>query len=612
MSNQKTDKPDSSLGNRLLEALTQGEIAGLLDAIFAVLSPDTQRTMLDQLSPDTRRTVRHVLSRPQESDDAETLPGQPVSIAKLEQTWHKLWGKWDTIVDEASNEEGDYIAQEAHWEPPYFDQYAFAQDLEKVAETMRPLIQSAIEHRFEPDMGFAEAISEAEDAIAAGMPEWIYLDEGFDLEANLTHCLLTWEWLKFKEANQKAFAFAELILEWEDGFAYASLDSNTLLEFFTELPETDQKEIFDGLSQNKDAGPWKSCLDNVHDHWHILYLHYVDEFAPERYLDNLRPTIPNQWRNGLPVIEDLLVKQDYEESLKVMKETLSSLLKYEQVREAWTPETVLLCPLIQRHDNDAARLQEHKTLLDYYQQISKGLGQSELVKALSLQLITFEHCFDWEAMFKAFAETPVSEQVRQALFASWREYIIRRAKPSTWSWGRDRTKPHDIWWLHWLIDSIVDGKKGPTWFQQQMVEWLIHLPGKKQALGEDYGFLRLLTKDLSEIDSREQDRYPQFYEVVIRSGELRSPDQASRRAYLKQYASDDLMYQVMGYWQAYLKNFVPKPENAHKSNYTEHAHWMVALRELAPDSYETLRHKWGVDHHRRRNLWKAMAKVGLK
>ena len=122
----------------------------------------------------------------------------------------------------------------------------------------------------------------------------------------------------------------------------------------------------------------------------------------------------------------------------------------------------------------------------------------------------------------------------------------------------------------------------------------------------------LPAKDLSEIDGREKDRYPQFYEVVIRPGELRSPDQTSRRAYLKQYASDDLMYQVMGYWQAYLKNFVPKPDNAHKSNYAEHAHWMVALRELAPQSYEALLEKWHIDHHRRRNLWKAMARVGLK
>jgi hypothetical protein len=214
-------------------------------------------------------------------------------------------------------------------------------------------------------------------------------------------------------------------------------------------------------------------------------------------------------------------------------------------------------------------------------------------------------------MFKAFAKTPFSEPVRQALFTSWREYIIQRAKPSAWSWGWNRPEPRDSWWLHWLIDSIVDDQKGSAWFQRQMTDWLTHLPGQKKDLGEDYEFLRLLTKDLSEIDSRQKDQYPQFYAVVIRPGELKSPDQTSRRAYLKQYASDDLIYQVMGYWKAYLQNFVPRPESVEKADYTSHARWMVALRELVPQSYEVLLEKWRIDHHRRRNLWQAMAKAGL-
>jgi hypothetical protein len=443
------------------------------------------------------------------------------------------------------------------------------------------------------------------------MPEWIYV-EGFYLEENLTFCLLEWEWLASRSDKEDAFTFAQHILDWEQSSKDISLEGSAFLKFLIQLPEADQEAIFRGLTQHKDTSPWQNRLKNTHSHWHAFYMHCVDKYTPEQYLDNLRETIPQQWQNGLPVIEDLLDKQDYAESLKVIKEILPSMLKYEQVRDAWTPETRLLCPLVQRYENDAARLQDHKTLLDYYRKISQGLGQNELVDALSLQLITFKHCFNWEAMFKAFAETPVSEQIRQALFASWREYINQRAKPSTWSWGWARPTSRDTWWLHWLIDSIVDDQKGPAWFQQQTTGWLTHLPGEKQDLGEDYAFLRLLTKDLSEIDSRAKDQYPKFYAVAIRPGELRSPDQTSRQDYLKQYASDDLMYQVMGYWKAYLKNFVPKPENVHKSDYTEHAHWMGALRELAPQSYQALLEKWHVDHHRRRNLWKAMDKVGLK
>jgi hypothetical protein len=38
---------------------------------------------------------------------------------------------------------------------------------------------------------------------------------------------------------------------------------------------------------------------------------------------------------------------------------------------------------------------------------------------------------------------------------------------------------------------------------------------------------------------------------------------------------------------------------------------MAALRELAPQDYQALLEKWRVDHHRRRNLWKAMDQAGL-
>lgn len=605
-----------SIGDHLFAALTQQEVIRLLDALWTTLPPDRQDAVLAQLPPDTRQTVQHILSPPDSAGTASAAPGKPVSTAKLEQTWNELWNEWYDVVDEASQEDGKYVIQDHHWESPYFAESMVIDDLEEIAKKIRPLIPHAIDHSFSPDEGFAEAIAMMKEEISAGMPEWIYI-EGFHLEENLTICLLEWEWLSFirdaeiEEKAPDAFAFAESILELKNSFSKVTLNSQSFWDFFTQLPEADQEAIFRGLAQHKETPPWQQELKNTTSHWHAFYMHCVDKYAPEQYLGNLRQTIPQQWQNGLPVIEDLLAKQEYQEGLTVVQETLPSLLNDEQIRDAWTPETRLLYPLVHRHDNDDTRLQNHKALLNYYQKISKELGQNELVKALSLQLITFEHCFNWEAMIKAFAETPLSEQVRQALFASWRDYIMQRAKPSAWSWGWNRPKPRDSWWLHWLIDSIVDDQKGPAWFQQQMAAWLTQLPSTKQDLGEDYGFLRLLTKDLSEIDSREKEQYPQFYAVVIRPGELKSPDQTSRRAYLKQVASDDLMYQVMGYWKAYLQNFVPRPESVEKADYTAHARWMVALRELAPQSYEALLEKWRVDHHRRRNLWQAMSKLGL-
>jgi hypothetical protein len=110
-----------------------------------------------------------------------------------------------------------------------------------------------------------------------------------------------------------------------------------------------------------------------------------------------------------------------------------------------------------------------------------------------------------------------------------------------------------------LIDSIADVQKGATWFQQQITQWLIHLPHNQQQLGENYDVLRLLTADLTEIQHQGKPPYPQFYRVVIRPQAFSTETHQSRREYLAQYAPVDLLDQVMNYWKAHLPDFVPKP-----------------------------------------------------
>lgn len=62
----------------------------------------------------------------------------------------------------------------------------------------------------------------------------------------------------------------------------------------------------------------------------------------------------------------------------------------------------------------------------------------------------------------------------------------------------------------------------------------------------------------------------------------------------------------------YLHRFVPDPGAATNSDYESHAQWLAALKELAPQPYATLLAQWREEHHRRRNLWKALAQVGIR
>ncbi|RUT04261.1 hypothetical protein DSM106972_044890 [Dulcicalothrix desertica PCC 7102] len=68
----------------------------------------------------------------------------------------------------------------------------------------------------------------------------------------------------------------------------------------------------------------------------------------------------------------------------------------------------------------------------------------------------------------------------------------------------------------------------------------------------------------------------------------------------------------MTYWKTHLHNFIPKPEDSQGSDYTQHAKWMAALLELAPEDYNKLLQEWKVVHKRRSNLWKAMDNLKLR
>jgi hypothetical protein len=606
MSKQNPD--NSSKSNQLLKALTQLEIAQLINALLGVLSPELQEQAISQLPKDTQQTVRQILAPSQPQTSTQFADPETVSLAKQAEVWAGLWQEWDTVVCEASEEEGKYIVREADWEEPYFDTTTFIEDLEIVANKMQPLIQIAFEHEFSLKPDFVTALLDAETDVNSGIPDWMEITDGLYLEQHLTRCVLTGEWLNIQEQGEDAFQFAECIREYEQQFQEVQLDSDTVFEFLIQLSEPDRQIILAGLTANKESALWKSVLANIHSCWQQFYLHLIEQYAPDRYLKQLRTTIPQQWQKGLPIIEELVNDRDYPESWVAIEETFSSLLKPTRSDVSWTPETSMLVAISGLYyDSNSENI---NTLLRYYQQTAQGLNQTERANALELQLIGIDRWFHWSRMFAAFVEIPLSEITRQALFTSWRDYVIRRSKP--YSWNQYRIVPTvDSWWLCWLIESVDDRQKGASWFQAQITQWLDNLPEDRTQLGENYDRLRLLTKDLTDIYHQGESGYPQFDRVVIRPKEFSTQSDESRREYLKASAPDNFFDLVMNYWKLNLHQFVPKPESFQNADYTNHARWMFALKELSPLDYETLLAQWKVMHKRRINLWKAMKQMGV-
>ena len=91
------------VGKSILTALTQAELALLLDALLASLAPSSLETALKGLPSDTRQTLQQILTP---SSATEVKAEKPTSLAKLKQTWSDLWEQWNDIASEATDEEG--------------------------------------------------------------------------------------------------------------------------------------------------------------------------------------------------------------------------------------------------------------------------------------------------------------------------------------------------------------------------------------------------------------------------------------------------------------------------------------------------------------------------
>jgi hypothetical protein len=609
--NDAIENAIENVGERLLAALTQDEIERLLDALWAESSGQWEGA-ITHLSPDTQVTVRQLIVQPL-PDHSTPDQEAPIAIAqrshaKLSQIWSELWQEWWALVTEASEEDGRYIQQEASWEPPYFDDYAFAEDLDAVAAKMRSHLQSAFEQGLVPEEGFAPALIEAEAEITAGIPEWIGFMDGIGLGKQVTHCLLAWEWLTIQAQGQDGYQFALRIKAIDSELAQMSLDDNELIGFLWDLPQAEQRCLVAGITAHKDTDGWQALLGKTASVWYLYYMEKVSESSPKDYLNNLRETISQKWSNGLPVIEDLLTNEDYGEGLTVILETLVSRLKSSRQSEPWTPESSLLVTLVAGYAYEQESFEQEKTLLSYWQTIAEALGQTQKRTVLEVQKRAFDDCFNWQKMFETFADISVDVKTHQALFQSWREYVVQRATPHR-GWAYGYVSSTESGWLHWLIDSIAEPKKGAQWFQKKMSKWVKGLAGDLSYLSSECDLLRLLTRDLQAIQPDRQQVYPTFDQVVIRVRELSAPDDASRQAYLRQFASDDLWSQVMAYWQANLHQFVPDPRSVTKSDYTQHARWLLALKEVSPRAHATLLAQWKTEHLRRINLWKAIAKA---
>jgi hypothetical protein len=182
-----------------------------------------------------------------------------------------------------SEEKGQYVCQDNDWDPPYFDGYSLAEDLDRIAEKMLPRIEKIYELGVEKENIFLEALQEIENGIHS-LPEWLGADQdSFELGKATTQCILKWEWLVANAKTQQQLAFLERIIAIENASPLAHLQSYAAVEFFKSLTEEARRQIYEYITANREDPQWKERLRTSYSKWHQIYQALAKSFSTETY-----------------------------------------------------------------------------------------------------------------------------------------------------------------------------------------------------------------------------------------------------------------------------------------------------------------------------------------
>ncbi|MCP4344134.1 MAG: hypothetical protein GY795_01235 [Desulfobacterales bacterium] len=568
------------IGKKLTDALTTSEIAWLLDAVFEAMSKEQVTDALLMVDENIEQTVSQLLSskKPKKS--------KIVSDNKFLEGWRELWKTWNKIVTELGDEEGDYVCQEHHWEAPYFDSYQLAEDLDKVAVEILPLLERIRDMGEEEDILFKEAMEEIEGGIQS-YPEWMGAEYGdCYVNAGVVHCLLKWTWL----CTDSAEIFFKHMKQIKVGLELITLERKGYIDFFAGLPEDARKEFYDYFTSNRNDPAWEEDLNNTGSLWHQIYHDLSGSFDQDAYFETCRRLLHENWEYGPPLIQDLLDKGDQTEAEKVCGRTINSFVGRRD-KKAWNPEKSLLTSA-NTYGYGPPEDAIIKLLHDWI-----GIAGKTKADALKFQLVTYKTPYDWDKVATIIEKAEIS--VVSSLVVQWQKFCVDRTGKQS----------HDCW-IKWLMDADLDKSKGTSWLFKKISKWLADLSDNPKALNNQKKLFFTLTLDMAELSDFKK-QYPHVHEVVKLDRWQSDPQEKSRQKWLKKMDGISFVPLLTDCWKKQAPSLVPNPANAHKANYEYHAMWLVAVNELSPAAYQEVVAQWKQDHSRRRNLWQAVRNAGL-
>ena len=584
------------MGQKLLEALTRDQIETLLDVLADTGALLRLPEELHAVDSDLADTVQRLVGKAEIS--AMNNPDEAISKRKLLETWYDLWERWNSHVCEVGDEEGEYVIKDADWEQPYFDPTALADDLEKIAKEMKPLLEPVSRLIDDPEL-FMKAADEIDDNIRS-FPEWMGAEDCCELGPQTTTCLLEWTWRAMERKEMTTEQFLERIFKLDNDATYLHLNTEASLDFFAGLPENVRARVYADLSRENFAPK----RDDLHPVWHQIHHLYEQEFDPAAYLRSCEKHLASDWSYGEPLIAAAISHGDLAQAESIVERTFMSLLR---ANEIWRPEDRLLAaPSYWVPPSETAAVPK---LLKTWETIAGQQGNRTRAAACQLQRVAMTSAAVWPAMLDAFSEFESQGGTRvtgEKLFAEWRNRVVEWCAP----YDQRSEKPPDSSWIYWLIEARRNPVLHRPAFVNHLKMWLGSFAAHPAFFQENWRSLAILTRNLPSAEQLKA-RCPAFHAHVL-TGEpaLDATLENSLREALTFLTVEPAEVEPMPVWREHLHLLVPSPESG-GSHYQRHALLMKALNEVDRASYDRIITVWKTAHRRRRNLWTEMADLKL-
>lgn len=592
---QRRTSKASQEEKRLLEvlstALSAEEVRAVLAAAVLALDGAGRTRLYGRLGEETSGVLRAVLEK---GSTSQPTPAPAASSGKIRERWTKLWADWSAVVGGAS-EDGRYVIQEHHWEPPYLDISGLAHDLEPIAAEMRKLLPQAIDLGLEPGLGAAQALEDLDDEVGEGLPEWMDVpEEDCELGPEVTRCILEWERLSSPREAGSAFALLDRIRQAEAGARVFGLDGDTINRFALGLGEPEQREILAGIEAHRAEEHWGAKLESPYSTWFRLRHALAECWEPDLFEQISRQHIARDWTLAPPLVSSLLRRRRFEEALPVAETAMVSYLGLGE-GERWDPCLSLLASAhrfrYEHHPNEILRLVES------WRKISSRLGREEEEHALEVQITIARGWADGDAVLAAIEALPERfAPLGKHLFEQWRELVVRETLgPMS---GTDH--PPGAAWVRGLVDAAAS-RTAPA-FRRAVTTWLGELAGSRDTLIASTSALAILTGDVW--GNGLVRRSPALARALGHNAGRADTLQAWRRRVARRLGGTEVAELLMGFWTRNIADVVPDPGSTVGSDYSRCADWLAALYELNAAAYRRMLADWTTRHARRRNLWR--------